>query len=363
MSVSSPVTGGETAIVEQGSLSESPAQSGNGNAANLAYDLDPTVAARASRRPFQSSKLPLGVKDRLLFWLMLGTLHALSLLPDAILYPLGAAGGYIGYLLDRRHLRIGLKNLEIAFPERSPDERGQILRASYVNLGRAGAEYIRLGGFFWRRLKGRVIYRGWDNLASARRRNPGRGAIVLTAHFGNFELLAPAHAMHGHQVSLVHHTQRFMAGDAVMTWVRERAGVEQIRKHSAARAVLRALRADDIIGIPFDQNAKRSEAIWVPFFGEPAATISGLARITMLAGAPVVPAFIVRQPGGRNHAIEIFPEIEQQRTSDREADITENTARFVHAIEEIVRKYPEQFLWTHRRFRTRPRGVPPVYDA
>ena len=146
-----------------------------------------------------------------------------------------------------------------------------------------------------------------------------------------------------------------------MTFVRERAGVEIIRKHAAARAVLRALRQGEMVGIPFDQNAKRSEAVFVPFFGELAATTSGLARLARISGAPVVPVFIVRQPDNRRHRIVIQYELALQHTAE-DADVLENTRRFVAAIEAMVRRYPEQFLWTHRRFRTRPRGMPPVYD-
>jgi KDO2-lipid IV(A) lauroyltransferase len=169
--------------------------------------------------------------------------------------------------------------------------------------------------------------------------------------------------MHGYQISLVHHTQRFLAGDALMTFVRERAGVTIIRKHAAARAVLKSLRKGDEIGIPFDQNAKRSEAIFVPFFGELAATSSGLARLVAISKAPVVPVFLVRDPGRRTHHIEILPEVEVQRSGDSAADAEENTRRFVKAVEDIVRRHPDQFLWTHRRYRTRPRGMPPVYDT
>jgi Kdo2-lipid IVA lauroyltransferase/acyltransferase len=118
------------------------------------------------------------------------------------------------------------------------------------------------------------------------------------------------------------------------------------------------------VGVTFDQNAKRSEAIFVPFFSEIAATSSGLARLVALTGAPVLPAFIVRQSGKRTHRIEIQDEIAMQRTADVAADIEENTRRLVKAVEEIVRSFPEQFLWTHRRYRTRPiRGTSSVYDA
>jgi KDO2-lipid IV(A) lauroyltransferase len=318
--------------------------------------------ADSSSRASIASKLKLGPVDRLLFYLMVAILHLLSLLPDFILYPIGTAGGHLGYWLDRRHVRIGLRNLAIAFPGRSEAERRAILRSSYVNLGRAGAEYIRLGGFFYRRLARRVSYRRFEYWEEIKRRYPGKGVLILSAHFGNFELLAPAHAMHGYPISLVHHTQRFLAGDALMTFVRERAGVRIIRKHAAARPVLRALRADQMVGIPFDQNAKRSEAVFVPFFGELAATTSGLARLVALSGAPVVPVFIVRNPDQRTHHIDIQDAIELQRTGDADADILENTRRFVRAVEDMVRRYPEQFLWTHRRYRTRPRGMPRIYD-
>jgi len=338
------------------------------NAFTAAAQTDRAAASLPRGFPRNGEKVPshfgpeLDLKSRLLFYAMAGTLHALSLIPDFILYRIGTAAGFIAYLLDRRHVKIGMKNLEIAYPDRTEAERRRILRASYINLGRSGSECVRLGGFFYKRLRRRVRYDRlwyWDEI---QKKHPGRGVLVLTAHFGNFELLPAAHAMHGYQISLVHHTQRFLAGDALINFIRARAGIDALRKHSAARAVLKALRQGLLVGIPFDQNAKRSEAVFVPFFGEPAATASGLARLAVLSGAPVVPVFIVREPDGRHHRIEIQDEIPLVRSADAEADLAENTRRFVKAVEDVVRRYPEQFLWTHRRFRTRPRGMPPIYD-
>jgi KDO2-lipid IV(A) lauroyltransferase len=311
----------------------------------------------------KSTLLRLRLKDRLIFWLMVGALHAFSLLPDFILYKLGVAGGLIFHRFDHRHRRIGIRNLEIAFPEKSDAERMRILRASYINLGRSGAEWVRLGGFFHRRLARRITYTGLDEWNKRALKHSGKGTLFLTAHFGGFEMLPAGHAMHGFQIALVHHTQRFLAGDSLVTFIRERAGVQIIRKHSAAREMLRVLKRGELIGIPLDQNAKRSEAIWVPFFGELAATPSGFDRLAMMADVPVVPVFIVRQPDGCSHVIELFEEVPQQRTGDREADVLVNTARYQKAIEEMVRKYPEQWLWTHRRYRTRPvRGSRSLYD-
>jgi KDO2-lipid IV(A) lauroyltransferase len=338
-------------------LSRGAAPSGSRNGA--AKESDFPLAHGIS----QSARLELGLKDRLIFWIMVAVIHALSILPDFLLYPLGVGCGWLAYHLDRRHARIGMRNLEIAFPERIDAERRRILRASYMNLGRTAAEGIRLGGFFYRRLGRRVTYNRLDIWTELKQKHPGKGWLILTAHFGNFELLPAGHALHGFQISLVHHTQRFLAGDALMTFIRERAGVQIIRKHKAAREMLRTLKRGDMIGIPFDQNAKRSEAVWVPFFGELAATPSGFDRLAMIAGAPVVPAFIVRQPNGRSHVVEIYEEIEQQRTGDKNADAIENTARYQKAIEEMVRAHPEQWLWTHRRYRTRPvSGTPSLYD-
>lgn len=314
------------------------------------------------RRERRRSPLALSPLNRLLFYLMVAGMHGISLLPDFLLERLGIWGALALYRLDRRHVKIGLINLAIAFPATSEAERKRILRASYVNLGRSAAEYIRLGGFFYRRLLRRVTYDGFERWQEIRRRHAGSGAVVLTAHFGNFELLPAAHAMHGQQISLVHHTQRSIAADALFTFVRERAGVEIMRKHSAARAVLRALQQGEMVGVPFDQNAKRSEAIFVRHFGELAATSSGLARLVRIARVPVVPVFIVRNPDQRSHRIVIGEEIPLVHTADAEADIEENTRRFVAVIEEMIRRHPEQFLWLHRRFRTRPIGAPLVYE-
>jgi Kdo2-lipid IVA lauroyltransferase/acyltransferase len=323
------------------------------------------LARRKSRQRLAVGELKLDFRSRILFHLMVGVLHLLSLLPDFVLNPLGIVCGYVGYQLDRRRRRIGMRNLAIAFPERNERERRRILCASYINLGRSGAEYVRLGGFFYGRLRKRVVYNErldfWKEL---RQRHSRKGLLVLTAHLGNFELLPAAHAMYGYQIDLVHHTQRFAAGEALMTFVRERAGVRVIRKHAAARAVLRALQQGRTVGVTFDQNAKRSEAIFVPFFGEIASTSRGLARLVAITGAPVLPVFIVRQPAKRTHRIEIQDEIIMQRTGNATADIEENTRRLVKAVEDIARRFPEQFLWTHRRYRTRPlRGMLSVYDT
>src|ERR1700733_1865868 len=163
---------------------------------NAATFADRAEKARIEERPATRPGVVLDTRSRIIFYLMSGLLHALSLIPDAILYPIGVIGGLIGYWLDRRHVRIGMKNLSIAFPERSEAERARILRDSYVNLGKGGAEYIRLAGFFHTRLRDCVAYDRYSYWKEVAAEHPGKGIIVLSAHFGNFELFACAHAMH-----------------------------------------------------------------------------------------------------------------------------------------------------------------------
>ena len=360
-SAAAPAESNGTAADTAAAVDDDATAAANDAAANNDAAEAPSASGVARERP-PLAGLKLGRKDWLLFQLMRVGVHAFSLLPDFVLYPLGVLGGCIGYWLDRRHVAIGMVNLAIAFPDRSERERRRILRTSYINLGRGAAEYVRLAGFFHRRLIARVAYERFQYWDELKRRYPGRGIVVLSAHFGNFELLATAHALHGHQITLVHHTQRFLSGDALMTWVRERAGVDVVRKRSAARAVIKALGDGQLVGVPFDQNAKRGEAVFVPFFGEPAATSRTLARLVRKSHAIVVPVFIVREPDNRHHRIVIQDHIALQESADAEADIEENTRRFLRPIEDIVRRYPGQFLWQHGRYRTRPRGMAPLYD-
>src|SRR5258708_33126460 len=214
----------------------------------------------------KSTRLRLGLKDRLIFWILVAVLHVFSLLPDFILYKLGIACELILHRFDSRHRKIGVRNLEIAFPEKSAAERERILRASYINLGRCGAEYVRLGGFFYRRIARRVTYNRLDVWNELHPRYPGKGALILTAHFGGFELLPMGHALHGFQIGLVHHTQRFLAGGLLVAFLRQRPGVQIIRKHTAARGGLGAPKPRVNIRLPLDQERKRAQANWVPFF-------------------------------------------------------------------------------------------------
>lgn len=178
----------------------------------------------------------------------------------------------------------------------------------------------------------------------------GRGILVLTAHYGNWELLAAAHGLVGLPLSFVVRPLDHPILDEMAARFRRRSGAELIVKRQAVREVLQALRRQRMVGILLDQNATRAEGVFVPFFGIAASTSKGLALIALRTGAPVVPVFLRREPGGR-HCMEVGPAIPAPADGDADA----YTAAFNQVIETAVRRAPEQWLWMHARWRTRPR--------
>jgi KDO2-lipid IV(A) lauroyltransferase len=144
---------------------------------------------------------------------------------------------------------------------------------------------------------------------------------------------------------------------------RARAGTGLISKRQAAREVIRVLRNKGIVAIPFDQNATGRWGVFAEFFGVPASTHPGLARLAELSGSPVYPVFLVRKDGSPRHEILILPEVEVVRTADRDRDTVENLRRFNRVFEDVVRRHPDHWIWMHKRWRTRPPGEPPIYSS
>lgn len=285
----------------------------------------------------------------------------LAALPLRVALRLGAWLGEIFYLLDFRDRRVALFNLSIAFPERTVAERKSILRASCRNLGRVAVEFCHLPELNANKLSELVSFADRAAWERAIEQAEERGAVILTAHFGNWELLAYAHGLLGHPITLVHrpmHNPRF---DAAISRIRQRSGTRAIKKKAAAKEALRALKRRGIVVIPSDQNQTLSFGVFVDFFGKPACTTPGVARLAMLTSAPVYPVFLVREGEGPRHRIEILPEVELVSTGDRDADIRTNTQRCSAIVEDMIRRYPEQWIWFHKRWKTRPPGEPRLY--
>lgn len=197
----------------------------------------------------------------------------------------------------------------------------------------------------------RVRLHGLEHLRAAMARH-GR-VLVLTAHLGNWELLAIAHRLTGFPLAVVVRPLDARALNALAERLRRKAGVELLTKRGALRAVLSALHRARMVGVLLDQNASRREGVFVPFFGRPASTSKSLALLATRTRTPVLPIFTCREADG-GHRVTIHPPLEAPETPDAERAIIELTMRCNEAIEAAVRRTPEQWLWIHRRWRTRP---------
>jgi KDO2-lipid IV(A) lauroyltransferase len=320
--------------------------------------VEPRPRRVARRRPARRRSRLL---DRAEYLALRALMGGLAALPLAVASRLAAGIAVLVYLVDARHRRIGMRNLAIAFPERSLGARRRILRRSFANLGRMGAELAHLPRLGAEELRDMVAFDDEAWWADTITRERAAGLLVLSGHFGNWELLVYAHGMRGHPVSLVH---RAIANPLVDRWLnrlRARAGTRLVRKRRAAGAVLRALHDRELLVLPFDQNSTRGLGVFVDFFGVPASTNSGIARIALRAGAPVVPVFIVRDGTTNRHRVYVLPIMDAERTGDFREDVRRNTQRFSDAFESMVRRHPEQWLWVHKRWKTRPEGQPKLY--
>ena len=263
------------------------------------------------------------------------------------------------YLLHGRLRRVGMRNLELAFPEKSRAERARILRGEFTSLGRQLAELCHFPGYTLENVEQVVIYDGLENYERAFARK--KGVLFLTAHFGGWELSAFTHSLHGHWMHVVMRPMDNAYLDRTIRRYRTMHGNKTVDKDDFVRGLLAAMKAGEVVGILMDTNMTPPQGSFVDFFGIPACTASGLARIALRTDAAVVPTFTIWDAALGKYRLRFDPALELLRTGDQEADIVANTQMFTKVIEDYVRKYPEQWLWVHRRWKTRPEGESGLY--
>ncbi|MBI2461414.1 MAG: lysophospholipid acyltransferase family protein [Candidatus Rokubacteria bacterium] len=306
-----------------------------------------------SRRRRRAPPVPAALRwtDGVLARLVEAVAKGVGRLPPATADRLGRGLGALAYRCLGRRRAIALQNLAIAFGDRAPGELRDLARRSFQHLGVTAAECCRL--FFGPPglLLGRVQVEGLPHLKAAMAQE--RGALLLSAHFGNWELLAAAHVLTGYPLSVVIRPLDSPALEAVLARCREGVGLQLIPKREALRGVVTALARGGMVGVLLDQNATLHEGVFVPFFGRLASTSKGLALLAQKTGAPVVPVLIRREPDG-THRVTVDPPVPLQQSGDREADVLANTAAFTRIIERHVLAHPEQWFWVHRRWKTRP---------
>jgi Kdo2-lipid IVA lauroyltransferase/acyltransferase len=286
-------------------------------------------------------------------WLLFPFGWLLAHLPSAVGLAAGRRlGDVLWWALPHRRA-VALGNLRRCFGgERSPAEIRQLGRRSFEHVGMNVVEACRYLLRPTDVMLSRVRVEGREHVQAAAAH--GRGVFVLTAHFGNWELLAAAHALAGLPLSIVTRPLDHPVLDDLAARFRRRSGAELIVKRQAVREVLTALKRRRMVGILLDQNATRDEGVFVPFFGSPASTSKGLALLALRTGAPVVPIFLRREADGR-HCVEMGAAL----PPPEDGLVTTYTATFNRVIEATIRRAPEQWLWMHDRWRTRPREATP----
>jgi KDO2-lipid IV(A) lauroyltransferase len=282
-------------------------------------------------------------------WLVFPLAWLLAHLPAAIGLAAGRRLGDLLWLVLPGRRAVALDNLRRSFgAERSAAEIRQLARRSFQNVGMNLVE----GCCYFLRptqvMLSRVRVEGREHLQAAAAH--GRGVLILTAHFGNWELLGAAHGLTGLPASIVTRPLDYPLLDDLAARFRRRSGAELIVKRHAVREVLTALRRQRMVGILLDQNATRAEGVFAPFFGSPASTSKGLALLALRTGAPVVPIFLRREPDGR-HCMDVGAAV----PPPEDGQIATYTSAFNRVLEAAIRRTPEQWFWMHDRWRTRPR--------
>jgi KDO2-lipid IV(A) lauroyltransferase len=285
--------------------------------------------------------------------------RGLGWLPRGVARLLGAGVGRTVYWLFPRLRRTGMRNLELALPEMPIEMRQQILMATYRSLGWQLAEFCRMERYTQANAAGWIRYEGLKHFLDAEAQ--GNGVLILTGHLGAWELSSFYHSLMGHPMGIVIRRLDNRRLDAFVNRIRCMHGNRVNHKDDFARGLLTAMRRGESVGILMDTNMTPPQGVFVDFFGKAACTASGLARVALKTDAAVVPGFLVweaAERGGRGGYVLHFGErVEVEATGDSESDIVALTQKCTSVIEDWVRRYPEQWLWIHRRWKTRPDGT------
>jgi len=288
-------------------------------------------------------------------------LKLMGLLPRPAARFTGACFARAAFLVRTPLRRAAMFNLRLAFPDWTDEKRKQTVRGMVRQAGWMAGEFSQFPKYTRKRIERIVVLDGFENFDVARRR--GKGVLFLTGHMSAWELAPFAQALYGHPL---HFLVRPIANgrvDALINGYRCKSGNQPIEKNKAARQILKVLGEGGTVGILADHNTVLEEGVFVNFFGIPASTTSGLARFALRTDAAVVPGFLSWDEQRRKYRLRFEPAVELVRSGDEEADVIENTARFTHVIEDYIRAHPDQWVWAHKRWKTRPPGEKPIYPS
>ncbi len=299
------------------------------------------------------------MRERIEYWLVLAVARSLGWMPRGLSRLLAGLLAWAVYQSMGRLHKVGEFNLELAMPQLSGDERKQTLRGVFRHLGWQLVEFCRMPRYTAENTRDWIRTEGLEHYLRALAR--GKGVLVLTGHLGAWELSSFYHSLMGYPMGMVIRPLDNRRLDDFVNGIRCMHGNRVLSKNDFARGLLTAMRAGETVGILMDTNMTPPQGIFVRFFGVTACTASGLARVALKTGAAVLPGFLLWEPGEGRYVLHFGPELVFARTGDADSDILAATQQCNDALESWIRRYPDQWLWIHRRWKTRPPGDPPLY--
>lgn len=310
-------------------------------------------------RETKASRIMLAMREWVEYAAAWVGLKTLGLLPRTAARAVGATFAAAAYGLRTPLRRAATFNLRVAFPGWDDDSRKSAIRGMIRQIGWMAGEFSQFPKYTPATIEKIVMVEGFEHFDCARRR--GKGVLFLTGHMSAWELAPFAHALYGHPLHFLVRPIANRRVDALINSYRCGSGNRPIEKNRSARSVLRVLADGGTVGVLADHNTAIEEGVFVNFFGIPASTTSGIARLALRTGAAVVPGFLSWDGRREKYILQFQPAVELARTENEQDDIIENTARFSRVIEDYIRTHPDQWLWIHKRWKTRPQGEKPLY--
>ncbi len=302
---------------------------------------------------------PALLRDRIAYLLFLAILHGFGCLPRGLAVTFGTWLTDLLYFFPFKFRRYGQINLAIAFPEKSEVERSSILRQSFRSLGRLLGEFTQFHKLNPENIGKIVRYDGLEHYLAAV--EAGRGVIFLTGHIGAWELSAYAHALFGHPLNvLVRPIDNELVNAAVERY-RSASGNRIFGKSAGLKSFIAALKKGETVGILADVNLQRHQGIFCDFFGLSACSTPLVAALALRTGAAVVPGYLVWNESEGKHVLTFEAPVRPPLPGTDDESVAAATAAYQNALESVIRRHPDQWLWIHRRWKTRPEGEPNLY--
>lgn len=300
------------------------------------------------------------MREKIEYWLVVAVARSLGWMPRGMARLLAGGLAWFVYTAMGRLRRVGERNLQLALPEAASEQkRAEILRGVYRHLGWQLVEFCRMPSYTAKNTQNWIRTEGLEHYLAARER--GKGVLVLTGHLGAWELSSFYHSLRGYPMGMVIRRLDNRRLDEFVNGIRCMHGNRVLHKDDFARGLLTAMRDGETVGILMDTNMTPPQGEFVKFFGIPACTATGLAHVARKTGAAVLPGFMLWEPVKKRYVLHFGPEVAIPHTDDVASDILAGTQLCTSAIESWIRLYPDQWLWIHRRWKTRPAGEPPLY--